>query len=544
MAFQKYRGNVLAANFPLLSTFGGHTVILPQIDQFYIGSNTGETRLLGIPQVMFMENVMPTANGLSSVGFSQVVPLNFVIPAGPADFDQAFWLRDKFEDRTLFVPAHGRNYTFNVVSNAWVQQQIVVPREAVVSVANIKERTFVCYSKYITFLEWNGTQFIAAELRGLAPARVNGLVSANAYLIAYTDDTIYWSSILDPTDFLPSLATTSGSSGVLSLKGKIVYCTPIADGFLIWTTYNVVSATYSGNSRFPFTFKEIAGSPGITDPEQITNDNNATLQYANTGAGVVRMDRNSAQVIYPELNEFLNCRRFEFFDYAKKEIVQRNVLAKLMSKLYYIANRYIVFSYGVSSLTHALVFDNVLNRWGKLRVDHVDCFEFIGYADTSDGVVGLTYDDLVGSYDEQTRTYEEFGGIIVPGVIGSDQEPYKSLGFLQADGKVFIVNFDLSAKTDEAVLIFGKFQFVRSRFIDLHELWLEEISETAAVDVLVSLNGNSFAKTVKMFKDLSASNGRQSKFLSDISAHSYAIQIIGDFDLTTTEHVFSPSSYN
>ena len=550
MARQKYRGNVLAANFPLLSSFVGHSVVIPQIDQFYLTPSSSaieykQDKNIGIPSVLFMENVMPIANGLSSIGFTSCISPH----PSATDFDQAFWLRDSLEYRTLFVPAHGKNYIYNAADEEWTSPHpIFVSQEANVSVATIKQRTFVCYSKYLEFLEWVNGALVGLQFNGLTSEAVNGIVAANAYLIAYTDDTIYWSSILDPTDFMPSLATTAGSSKVLSVKGKILYCVSLSDGFLIYTTFNAIAATYTGNQAYPWTFKEIEGSPGIDETEEITKDNNATYQFANTQSGLVRLDKSNAVLVWPEITEFLNCRRLETYDYLLKKIKEKNLLEALIYKIALIANRFLVISYGYFALDFAIVFDIGLNRWGKLRVEHVDCFEYVGHPDVQVSLDdALRYIDLdPRTYEELTETYEELGGIFISGTIGEGQRPYKSLAFLKADGSVSIVDFDLTHQEEESVLYLGKYQLTRNRFIELYEIWMERLPAAESefkLAVLVSFDGTTIADTVYPFLDTKNSNAVQRSYLPLLTAHNFILRLEGRFDLHNLELVFAEAGY-
>lgn len=469
MARQRYRGNTLAASFPLLSTFAGQTIIIPQIDQYYMRGVAGTTNEPGIPAVVFMENVMPMSNGLQSVGFTQKITPNI-----ENDYDRAFYLRDSNEVRTLYVPASGKNYTYDFTTFHWNSQPISVPFDTFVSVANIKGRQFVCYANHFHF-EWNGSSLDEVDFLGLDPTLIRGIVTGGPYLIAFTEDKIFWSSILEPTDFVPSLENFAGSEAVLSLKGQIVTCTPISNGFIIYTTANVVVAQYTANSRFPFTFTEVAGASGIDNPEKVSDNSTDIYQYAATVAGIITLNRTQAVQIWPEVTEFFAARRYESFNFLTKKIEEFNINDSLLIKLNFIASRYVVLSYGENSLTHALIYDATLKRWGKIKISHVDCFEFVDrptftvsgsgiryidlvgtyenqltttYAAYGHLIVGppLRYVDLVGTYAEQLLTYAEYLGPAIQGVfIDAGQEPLKSIGFLEKDGSVKIVNFDLPA---------------------------------------------------------------------------------------------------
>jgi len=47
----------------------------------------------------------------------------------------------------------------------------------------------------------------------------------------------------------------------------------------------------------------------------------------------------------------------------------------MLVKIAIVASRYLVISHGIQELTHMLVYDTALRRWGKLRKKHVAVFE-------------------------------------------------------------------------------------------------------------------------------------------------------------------------
>jgi hypothetical protein len=411
------------------------------------------------------------------------------------------------------------------------------------SIANIKKRQFVCYAGHTDFLEWNGSALNPVVLNGLDPTKIRGLVAANTYLIAYDLKTIYWSSTVDPTDFIPSLQTGAGSSDVLALKGEIVCCTPIADGFLIYTTGNVVAAFYSGNIRFPWTFKEITGGPGVDSFEKVVFGTNSYIQYVWALTGLVEIDRNNAKPAFPEVSEFLACRRLEYFDYQKKEIVQVDLSDSPLVKVALVAQRWLVLSYGDTELKFALVYDSALRRWGKLAITHVDCFEYIGRpaTETTDSSAAR-YNQVVGSYQVQTSTYAEFGGLTVVTPAGANQVPYKSLGFLKKTGEVQVVNFDLSGKAD-SVIYLGKFQLVRARFLSLHDIWAEECEDDTDLDILSTLDGRNFLPPAVPFFDEDGSDKTLKHWLCSLDGMNHTLRFQGTFKLASYEMSFSVGGY-
>lgn len=527
----------------------------------------GEDRNIGIPQALFLENVMPMTNGVQSVGFATT------ISHGPAvDFDRAFYLRDATEKRTLFIPANGKNYLYDSFNNIWRSQPEDVTFGANCTVVNIKSRQFICYAGNSTFFEWDGSALQPILFDGLDATKIMGLVAANTYLIAWTDREIAWSALDEPTSFIPSLATGAGGSAVLALKGNIVCCTPISDGFMIYTSANVIAVSYTGNANFPWVFKEIAGGAGIDDCEKVTNDENGIHQYAFTVTGMMGIDRNQAAPLWPELSEFISGRRYELFNRTTKKIIEIDTNDRLLTKINFIAERFLVISYGDNAFTHALVFDAALKRWGKLLIDHVDCFEWIDQPVNIELGAGIRYKDikgryqdqqffysayghvsfgqpvayinLLGSYEDQISTYEGYGGLSAPGIfISQGQEPYKSLGFLQKEGTVKIVNFDLPSDDVLGVLFLGKYQLSRNRFTEIYEAWLENADPTMSLYLIPSLDGFNQGEPILCKRDTATSHGRLQKFYAFNSAMNFILLLVGKFQLSSLELVFGTAGY-
>ncbi len=119
MAHTRFRGALNAATFPLLASLQSRTVIQPQLDnnvrtsaKFY---GTDESADYSIPQLMYCENVVPTAEGIMSCTYNQIIA---ALP-GMSDFDQAITLRDADENNFLFVPGRGKNYIYTANSGTW-----------------------------------------------------------------------------------------------------------------------------------------------------------------------------------------------------------------------------------------------------------------------------------------------------------------------------------------------------------------------------------------------------------------------------------------
>lgn len=72
MAQISYRANLSTAVFPMTLSRAGRSVIIPGPDQNFdrrVDPQGQQQRDASIPQVIYMENVLPTSNGYQSVAF-------------------------------------------------------------------------------------------------------------------------------------------------------------------------------------------------------------------------------------------------------------------------------------------------------------------------------------------------------------------------------------------------------------------------------------------------------------------------------------------
>jgi hypothetical protein len=540
MARQTFRFNLSSSEFPFLSSFYGRSIVYPQQDMHYVRPNafTGSEadHNIGIPQMIFCENVLPMATGYQSINYSFVYQSNQ--GANVVDFDNAFYLRDASENRTLFVPGivgtAMKRYTYDPAANTWNSSAVVLSTGDVsVSVANLKGRTFIHAEFNANFYEWTGVWNVVA-IPALVGTNIRGLTSANAYLIAWDYDTIYWSSTTNPVDFVPSLATGAGSEKLLSRKGRIVSCKSIEDGFIIYCEVNTLIAKYSGNIRFPWNIKEIKNSGGISSPTVAANGGDGLNIYVYSTNGLMANGPNTATLNFATVNEFLGFRRIESWNPVTKNIDVVDLTDTPRVKLDFIANRWLVISYGQTELTHALVYDSSLKRWGKLRITHTDCFEFFGNPGTPNSTIALLWNQIPGLWVQQTGAWSDYGSVIHGGA-GSLTVPYRSLGFLQKDGTIKVVNFDLSGINDNAVMMIGRVQFLRDRLVTLQEIDAESVGNESQtkLSVWTSFDGLNVTAKNKVYPYKVKSSGNAQKWKMFLTGLNHTLVFEGNFDMFT-----------
>lgn len=535
MADLIFRGNLNAASWPFLSTRQGRTVIMGQLDtnasKFAQFGGRDADRDVGIPQALYLENVMPTAEGYQSVGFSQkIAPYDSPERA----FDRAFTIKDSADKKTVMAPCSGLVAIYDTMDAVWSFKNSFPAGDlgfnTSITTAYVQERMFVCFQgEGLWEYDFTTELFTKQTLTGITDADVTGIVASNGYLIAFGGvNQLYWSSLTDPLDFTVSLVSGAGQGNVLDLRGAMLAVLPISGGFILYSTENAVFAAYTGNIALPFNFREVSGSGGVVYAEHVTYETNLSYHYAWTSKGLLKIEKNTASPIHPEVTDFITNKIMEEFDYAANTLSQTRTGSQLAVKLTHVSGRYLVISYGRSSYTHALVYDEALQRWGKLKIAHADCFSWptpnlfgeVTYQDLLD--LGMTYEDLL--YTAYADLFD---------VQYTSTKAKEDMAFLTHEGEVVTINFDAGADTHEGVLMLGKFQVVRNNDLTLHSLELESVaSDFTSFDVriLTSYDGKTLGSLVtEPLETLAVENLRV--FETRVTGINHTILIKGSFSL-------------
>ena len=455
----------------------GRSIIVGGQDQYYqsrqldsSAQNTDQDLQTGIPQLYYCHNVMPHDQGYQSIGYTQILA---PVP-GAGDFKERHILRDSSDNKRILGIRGNGDFWVND-GTGWVFKQ-ANPVGKAVTTAYISGITYVfvagtgCY-KY----DFGTNTFGVVALTGLTLANVLGITGSFGYMIAWTKDTVVWSSTVDPTDFTPSLVTGAGGGGVEGARGSINCCVAHTLGYVVYTQANAVVALFSDNARYPFRYREIVNSGGVASIDLVTWDANTPSHYVYSTSGVQQVSTQQTQTVFPEVTDFISGRFFEDFDDATQTFVTQILSAGMAKKIAMVCDRYLVFSYGVTELTHAIVWDIALKRYGKLKFTHVDIFE-----------------------------YE----LIAPGIV---EIPRQSFALLRKDGSVYVIDFALKSLNSNGTAIFGKYQYVRSRLIQMDEVVFENIipNNSFSLTILPAIDGKN---TVNETPNLIDSSGTYRKY--------------------------------
>lgn len=522
---RKIRVNITAAYIPFLSRhIGDQTAVRSVEDTNYVITNAysgeGADKDIGIPLVTYAENVMPAIYGFTSVSYK----LQHINRPNYFGFNQAITLRSSDETRAIFTPAAGENFVNN--GSGWQSYSFPAKTVGEASWAYIKQNTYICYKRNGVYTYNFGLNtFTPVTFLGLNTSNVDGITSANSYTIAWNSDTVFWSSAINPADFIPSLSSGAGSQKVLALKGAIVACLPLNDGFIIYTTANAVAARYTQNIRFPWNFTEIPGSAGINRAEEVTHEANYEGHFAWTHSGLQLVTPQGAKNIFPEITDFLTCKRVEEWigetgmqshqdvaplwdsvsqewetrKFGENHLVEYKLLENPQIKLAFISSRYLAISYGYrirGQYDYVIVYDFSLKRYGKLKFTHVDCFQYYN-----------------------PRSY--------------DTNQKENFGFLTKLGAIYTLDFS-SVRVDDSVLLFGALRHTRGQDVYLLSADISNIKPNECrISALPSLDMRNYETAFVGSPVLETRDYTCVHF--NCIAQTYAIQLKGTFELVNFE---------
>lgn len=491
------------AGFPLLSDLQSRTVINP---------DRGEQP--DPVSITYCHDVMPTKEGYHSV--KVVTSINSPVLLHNDFSDVRVIFGDKRARIYFAWDEGGRLYSLLPGSSLWITLPDPAPPLAGpgfdgnnVSIGTVNGVSYIWYYKYkgYTYDEATDTLVNFTPL-GISEGGIVAMVSSFGYLVAFTEGDVAWSSTIDPVDFIPSKVTGAGGGSVADIAGDIKFVTTTPTGMLIYTTANVVSADYTGNKQFPWKFKEVYDSKGGIDLDLLAYEANSLEQFVYTTAGLQIITNKVAKVILPEVTDFLAGQVFEDFNTTtmEYEITKIASTATLKKKIKYIASRYLVISYGVSSFTHALIYDTALQRLGKVKEDHVDIIELI-------------LDDVFPKQPELAK---------------------QTIGFVRANGQIAYVEFS-GLELGNGVLILGKLQHSRRRFVTIEGVDIDNVEVASlgpplpGMDVWLqsTLDGKNFTTVQGVVQ--STIDDPVRKYAFHETGYNHSVVILGNFNLVTTQ---------
>lgn len=508
MADVTYRANLSTPSCPVDPLTFGRTVIIKGQDQNYtpnLVSKLDADKDAGIPQVYYMENVLPTEQGYRSVGFTETLEQ---CPGTPYI---AFPIYAAATSTTLVHTREG--YLYERITTGSPQFRYIGQYIGTLTYASVSGVTYINIAGVGAYsYDFTTGALVPVALAGLDSANTLGVTGVGGYHLAWSADAIAWSSLTDATDFVPSLDTGAGGGSVEGARGAITFCVPHSQGIFIFTSKNCVSATLSSNARYPFNFKEVVGSSGITDLQAVTFDGNQNVAYAFTSSGFQQLSQTAAKPVWADLSDSGDCAAVWDENTVVDNTVgkQRGITG---AKLSLAGARYICVSVQNGTVTvnsveypkyrDIWVYDLALLRWGRIVRDHFEVFS-----------------------DEHDRlAIVDTDGRIV--VAENSNAPEEGFRVSRAAG----------------VIVLGKYQYTRQRLLQLQQVIIDNLHSVKVIDYLT---GVELAETFpKIF--VLAYNGTwqpmyqqsASTYLTATVAENHSIMLKGNFNLNTVLLIFT-----
>jgi hypothetical protein len=526
-----YRANLSSATFPMTIADGGRTVIVPGPDQNFDRrvDPEGAQRDAGIPQALYMENVMPTTNGYQSVGYIRgITPISavgLIVGAFPV-FVNTGTIN---VSNTIYETDVG-NYSCGTLGNDIVTVAGTALASAVVlSSAKLRGLAYVYSSQGTIYTAAGGTGGITltevtasvTPVGFFASSTITAIISFANYLIAVSiDGRVYWSSLTTALDFTASLVSGAGSIIPNDLSGNITAVRLAGTGFYIYSDQNAVYCQYTGNARYPFKFVPVKNCLGVkrTTPLGLTAPVAGSLELEGNiiveSSNIVKyIQRDTSAELSAEISDFLrNIKVQALLDYSTNTLTEqeRNTV---FPQVYIWLARYVIISINNRSggitgqYTHALVYDLTTRRMGKLKVSH----RFI-----VESALGLGFVDAV----TKELRYLNFD-------IYSIELPFPSTILEIAQG----------------ALLLGKFQYVRSRLMKMEEIEIEGPQNTAIVSspnfscvLLPSEDGRNFDTPVPLSP--TRISGGLVEYHCHHTAKNHSLLLKGAFSVSTVQLKF------
>jgi hypothetical protein len=202
-----------------------------------------------------------------------------------------------------------------------------------------------------------------------------------------------------------------------------------------------------------------------------------------------------AQAVFPEVTDFLSGGLFEDFNEITNELnLTHTDDTLILKRLVVVADRYLVVSYGESTLTHALYYDTAYKQWGRLKVEHTDCFE-------------------LGIYPT-----------------GTSETPKRIIAFLSNTGQIQTLDVDIISSVSSGVMILGKYQYVRSRLLQLQGVEFENVNvgDTFSLYDLPSYDGKVFQPAIVGYA-VTGLTGKAVAYLFHNTAVNHSLLLKGAF---------------
>lgn len=349
---------------------------------------------------------------------------------------------------------------------------------------------------------------------------IQGFLYSNGYFIGYTTLSIAWSSPSDLLNFTPGITTGAGAGSIVGVKGRIVSLVNTEIGFNVYCTGGIVSARVSANTAYPFTFKLLTHDMGVSNAQQITK---GTSQFVLSSAGLITVNTSISKVA-GDIVDFLASGRYESYENDSITVVKTD--SPPVTRLAFVGARYLCISYKLKDspyFDYVLVYDIVLNAYGKLKIPHVLVhsvnFDILGDF--------LTYSEIPDTYTELDEV--SYTMLMGAGINDSAQVGH-TLGIINSVGHLSLVSPTLENNTAKGIAIFGKFSIKDNIQTMLDGFFIESVPEekTLSTKVLTSYNGTAKDKVTEPYEIIA---GDTREYKCRVTGNTHSVVLSGAFEL-------------
>jgi len=120
-----------------------------------------------------------------------------------------------------------------------------------------------------------------------------------------SDNAVAWSSATQVFDFTPSTETFAGITTFAKVQGQITLILGHGDAFVIYATKSIVLASGLQGSPERWSGTAVMSDAGCVFDTQITAAEPDTTHYALTSAGLVRVNRGTAEFVHTEVSDYI-----------------------------------------------------------------------------------------------------------------------------------------------------------------------------------------------------------------------------------------------
>lgn len=544
MATQKFKAALNNSKFPFLYRNASRGVLQPGLDPVSrLPGNfpgTYDSSDYNTIQMLYCENVLPTVDGLASVAFVDTIPPTFgnVLIGGGGGMDRFYVMRTADETAYIFGLAQQTGYTWDPVRAEWTSNFYTFTdiSEKSVSTSYVAGRSFLLIEG-LAYLEFGSGGWASPGLSLPPGYNFSDLVAgcgASNYAVLATDTEILWSTLSDVLEF-NDIDQGSGRQTPIDLKGKIRAMIPIAGGFIIYTTKNAVAAFFTNNAASPFLFKEVNGSAGVVSDQEVTGDANMNYHYTYGQAGLQKVSLQKAESILPACADFLSGTAYDTWN-TTTHLVEQVDGVQSKVRLYLALSRYLCISYGYATthFKYALIYDLLLERWGKIKLDHVD----IGTLPWLDEA-GILRPILINELGLGIQYYPDAIQDLAYSVPDPDSAITNvnwrdTLGFLQFDGTIKGIRVETAGEdnaTGLGIVVIGHVQVTRGRTVTLQDLQLDGM-HSGDVYILTSDPGHGYNRDAAVAATLQIDRTDYKTYRKRVTAENFDVAVKGSFMLT------------